>query len=83
MLKLIRKQLDNKKVSYLYQPEGKGDVGLISYYFANKEGNRLFCEIMSSVENENFTVYRDHAIQELLKFIKEKKFPEEKIIKWY
>lgn len=83
MVKLIKKQLNSQKVLYYYQPEGKGDVGLISYYFNNKEGNKLFCEIMSSIEDENFTTYRDHAVQELLKFVNEKKYPDEKIVKWY
>ena len=83
MVKLIKKQLNNQKVLYLYQPEGKGDVGLISYYFTNKEGDRLFCEKMSSIENDDFTVYRDHAINELLNFAKSKEFPDEKIVKWY
>lgn len=83
MVKLIKKEKNSYRVMYYYQPEGKHDVGLISYYFNNEEGNRLFCELMSSVESEEFTKYRDHAVRALLEFVEENDYPEEKTIKWY
>ena len=83
MVKLIKKEKNNSRVMYYYQPEGVHDVGLISYYFKNEDGNRLFCEVMSSVEDENFTKYRDHAVRALLKFVEKDNYPDEITIKWY
>ena len=83
MVKLIKKEVNSRRVVYYYQPEGKADVGVISYYFNNEPGNRLFCDLMSSVESESYTTYRDHAIETLLGFIKENNYPTEEIVKWY
>ena len=79
MLLIKKKEITNKKISYYYQPEFKGEMGVISYLI---EENKLEIEKLAEQDDENIDSFRRHTLKYLRKFHKEKNYPEEKKICW-
>lgn len=79
MLLMRKKEITNDKISYYYQPEFKGKMGVVSYLI---EENKLEIEKLAEQDDEKIYSFRRHALKYLKKFYKEKNYPEEKTIYW-
>ncbi len=79
MVKLIKKEITTKKISYYYDPEEEGQLGIVNYY---PEEDRVETEKISEMEDEQFAYWRRHAWTALREFYDKKEYPEEKIIIW-
>ncbi len=77
---IIKKiKVTDKKITYSYQPEGNGDLGIVSYMPTTGE---FFIEKMSDRESEDFNMYRSKAFWFLKKFAEKGEYPETKTIVW-
>ena len=80
MVIIKKKEITENKISYYYDPNGKGKIGIINYY---PKENKYETEILSEMEDENFAFFRRHVWTALKEFYLTGNYPEEKTIKWY
>ncbi len=81
MLLLKKKEVKDDKITYYYQPEFKGDFGIVSFYIKER---KLIVDKVAEKDNEitSVSVFRRHVLAQLIKFIEEKNYPEEKKVYW-
>ena len=79
MLLLKKKEVTNNKISYYYQPEFKGEMGIVSYLLYEK---KFIVEKLAELDTEYVSVFRRHALEHILIFIANKDYPDEKKIYW-
>ena len=79
MLLLKKKEITKNKVSYYYQPEFKGEMGIVSYLIPER---KFVAEKVAQFDTEYVSVFRRHALEHILKFIHTNDYPEEKKVYW-
>lgn len=79
MVLIKKKKVNEKIITYYYQPEGEGDCGVITYVI--KTGDFLI-DKMSDRESKEFNMYRSKAFWFLKKFAESGEYPETKTIVW-
>ena len=79
MLYLKKKEVTPFKVSYYYQPEFKGNMGIITYSRITK---KFEIEKLAEFDYNEPNCFQRHAFEKILTFICSGKFPEEKNVYW-
>lgn len=79
MLYLRKKEIKDGIVYYYYQPEGKGEWGLV--YFVIDSG-KFGYEYLSENDEAVWYYYRFHAYSRIKKYVKENNFPEKDLVAW-
>ena len=80
MVKLKFKSKDDKKVEYYYQPECKGEWGIVSMDFTTRKIN---ADLRAESDYEGSKIYTSMCAAELRKYIDANNFIKEKTIIWY
>ena len=79
MLLLKKKEITKNKISYYYQPEFKGDFGVVSFL---TDRNKFVVEKLAENDDEGLSAFRRHALEYLMKFAETKNYPDEKKVYW-
>lgn len=78
MVYLKKKEVTKDKVTYYYQPEKKGEFGIITFTPTGKE---IFI-VEKVAESSGYYSYLLHAYTQLYEFYQSDNYPEEKLVKW-
>ncbi len=79
MLLLKKKEITNNKISYYYQPEFKGEMGVLTLTLPKRE---FVAEKLAELDTDYVSAFRRHALEHMLNFAAKKEYPEEKKIYW-
>ena len=80
MVRLFRKEITPEKLVYYYQPEGKGEKGIIEYDIKTEHMNIL---LLAEKDELDFHFYTRHCWTAFRDFVKNNDFPEETMRAWY
>ena len=75
MLLLKKKEITDNKISYYYQPEFKGEMGIITYSRITK---KFEIEKFAEFDYKTPNCFQRHAFEKILTFVFSGKFPDEK-----
>lgn len=77
---ILRKiEVTEEKITYSYDPEKSGKLGIVSYYPKLKKDELVK---MSEYESEDYWKYRFHAFSALEKMCIKGEFPDEVMVAW-
>ena len=80
MLYLKKKEIAKNKITYFYQPEKKGEFGIITL---DADKDLLIIEKLAESDYDYpVNSYKVHAYNALTHFYENNEYPEEKTIKW-
>ncbi len=79
MLLLKKKEITSNKISYYYQPEFKGDFGVVSFL---TDRNKFEVDKLAENDDEYSSPFLRHALEYLMKFAETKDYPDEKKVYW-
>jgi hypothetical protein len=80
MVRLYKKEVTPEKLAYYYQPEGKGENGIISY---DIKADDIKVEKLAEGDKQGRTFYTNHCLRAFREFVKNNDFPEETMRAWY
>ena len=78
MNKLKLKEMNEERIVYLYQPEGKGDFGEILYKFDDNE-----TVILKKAKDDEYGKYAHKAELKVKQYVKENYLPLKGTQAWY
>lgn len=80
MVFIKKNYIKSDKISYFYQPEGKGEFGELEYDLAEET-----LEVIKKAEHdlEEVDMYRQHAFKMILDFVDNENYLDEQTAYWY
>ena len=79
MLLLKKKEITDNKITYYYQPEFKGKMGILTLYLPHR---KFIAEAVAEYDTEYVSVFRRHALEHMLRYAAKKEYPDEEKIYW-
>ena len=80
MLELYKIEVTPEKLTYYYQPEGEGEMGIITYYY---KAGRFTVEKKAEKDGKRLDTYITHSLMAFSEYVKKNEFPEKDMRAWY
>ena len=78
MNELQLKEMNQEKITYLYQPEGKGEFGEVTYSFAKKQAI-----VVKQSKDDEFGRYAKKAVSKVEECVNRNNLPLKFTQAWY